>query len=141
MLVWEPWDGQEPTGDDAGRWTSLADYLGPERHRCPSEAADVEVRVDVTTARAATADRERGRHLRQEPDLLRPRPDARPTSSCGSPQEGETVVALVSDRHDNIGMDGVARAIADAGGATAVFDAGDDTSTGQSLGGVQPRLA
>jgi hypothetical protein len=48
------------------------------------------------------------------------------------PQEGDTVVALVSDRHDNIGMDGVARAIADAGGATGVFDAGDDTSTGQS---------
>jgi predicted phosphodiesterase len=51
------------------------------------------------------------------------------------PQDGETVVALVSDRHDNIGMDGVARAIADAGGATAVFDAGDDTSTGESWEG------
>ena len=48
------------------------------------------------------------------------------------PEEGETVAVLVSDRHDNIGMDGVARAIADAGGATAVLDAGDDTSTGQS---------
>ena len=48
------------------------------------------------------------------------------------PEEGETVVALVSDRHDNIGMDAVARAIADAGGATAVFDAGDDTSSGKS---------
>ena len=39
---------------------------------------------------------------------------------------------LVSDRHDNIGMDQVARAVADAGGATAVFDAGDDTSTGRT---------
>ena len=37
---------------------------------------------------------------------------------------------LVSDRHDNIGMDAVARAIGDAGGATVVLDAGDDTSTG-----------
>ncbi|HET6560500.1 MAG TPA: metallophosphoesterase [Marmoricola sp.] len=46
------------------------------------------------------------------------------------PHEDETVAVLVSDRHDNIGMDPVARAIADAGGATFLLDAGDDTSTG-----------
>ncbi|MDN5746508.1 MAG: metallophosphoesterase, partial [Nocardioidaceae bacterium] len=33
-------------------------------------------------------------------------------------------------RHLNIGMDRVARAVADRAGATAVLDAGDDTSTG-----------
>jgi hypothetical protein len=38
---------------------------------------------------------------------------------------------LVTDRHDNIGMDPVARAIGDAGGATILFDTGDDTSTGE----------
>jgi hypothetical protein len=48
------------------------------------------------------------------------------------PSEGETVGLLVSDRHDNIGMDPVARAIADAGRATFLLDAGDDTSTGGS---------
>jgi hypothetical protein len=48
------------------------------------------------------------------------------------PEEGEVVGLLVSDRHDNIGMDPVARAIADAGGATFLLDAGDDTSTGSS---------
>lgn len=48
-----------------------------------------------------------------------------------SPEEGETVAVLVSDRHDNISMDAVARAVADAGGATVVLDAGDDTSTGE----------
>ena len=42
------------------------------------------------------------------------------------------MVTLVSDRHDNIGMDAVARAIGDAAGATAVFDAGDDTSSGKT---------
>jgi hypothetical protein len=47
------------------------------------------------------------------------------------PEEGETVALLVSDRHDNIGMDRVARAIGEAGGATILLDAGDDTSTGQ----------
>jgi hypothetical protein len=47
-----------------------------------------------------------------------------------TPEEDETVALLVSDRHDNIGMDKVARAIGDAGGATVLLDAGDDTSTG-----------
>lgn len=48
------------------------------------------------------------------------------------PADDEVVGVLVSDRHDNIGMDPVARAIADAGGATFLLDAGDDTSTGSS---------
>ena len=49
-----------------------------------------------------------------------------------TPEEGETVAVLVSDRHDNIGMDEVVRAVADEAGATAVLDAGDDTSTGET---------
>jgi predicted phosphodiesterase len=49
-----------------------------------------------------------------------------------SAEEGETVAVLVSDRHDNIPMDPVARAIADVAGATVLLDAGDDTSTGSS---------
>ena len=98
----------------------------------PEQAADLEVRTDVTTSRQPAADRERRRHLRQEQGVLRRRrATPRPTSTLREPEEGDTVVALVSDRHDNIGMDPVARAIADAGGATAVFDAGDDTSTGE----------
>ncbi|MGH3331416.1 MAG: metallophosphoesterase family protein [Nocardioidaceae bacterium] len=46
------------------------------------------------------------------------------------PEEGQTVAVLVSDRHDNVRMDKVARAIADQVGATVLLDAGDDTSTG-----------
>lgn len=48
------------------------------------------------------------------------------------PEENETVAVLVSDRHDNIGMDEVVRAVADEAGATVVLDAGDDTSTGET---------
>ena len=48
------------------------------------------------------------------------------------PGEDETVAVLVSDRHDNIGMDEVVRAVADEAGATVVLDAGDDTSTGET---------
>lgn len=48
------------------------------------------------------------------------------------PEEDEVVALLVSDRHDNVGMDKVARAVADAAGATILLDAGDDTSTGST---------
>ncbi len=47
------------------------------------------------------------------------------------PGDGEVVALLVSDRHDNVGMDTVSHAIGTAGGATVLFDAGDDTSAGQ----------
>lgn len=48
------------------------------------------------------------------------------------PADGETVAVLVSDRHDNIGMDPIVRKMADGAGATVVLDAGDDTSTGET---------
>jgi predicted phosphodiesterase len=48
------------------------------------------------------------------------------------PADDETVALLVSDRHDNVGMDKVARALADAAGATMLLAAGDDTSTGST---------
>lgn len=46
------------------------------------------------------------------------------------PNHGETTALVVTDRHDNIGMDPVARAIADRAKATMLIDLGDDTSTG-----------
>ena len=51
------------------------------------------------------------------------------------PAEDETVALLVSDRHDNINMDPVAREVARQGGATILLNAGDDTSTGSSWEG------
>ena len=53
-------------------------------------------------------------------------------SKLHQPAEGETVAVLVSDRHDNIGMDPIVRKVADDAGATVVLDAGDDTSTGET---------
>jgi predicted phosphodiesterase len=46
--------------------------------------------------------------------------------------EGETVALLVSDRHDNIGIDRFAAEVAEVAGAKILIDAGDDTSSGQS---------
>ena len=47
-----------------------------------------------------------------------------------TPLEGETTALVVTDRHDNIGMDPVARAIADRAEAKMLIDLGDDTSNG-----------
>ncbi len=47
-----------------------------------------------------------------------------------TPADGETTAIVVTDRHDNIGMDAAARAIADQARATMLFDLGDDTSVG-----------
>jgi hypothetical protein len=48
------------------------------------------------------------------------------------PAEDEVVALLVSDRHDNIGMDATVAAVAAAGDASFLIDAGDDTSSGAS---------
>ena len=60
--------------------------------------------------------------------------DAAPATAdrLRDPQEGEVVALLVSDRHDNIGMDATVRAVAKAGDASVLIDAGDDTSSGAS---------
>jgi predicted phosphodiesterase len=131
VLIWSPWADEEPIADGAGEWTTLSDYLGADIN-VPEEAASVEVRTDVTTAGGRRLIQSAVDTYDKSRQFYSTAADRAATLDLREPQEGDTVVALIADRHDNIGMDGVARAIADAGGATAVFDAGDDTSVGQS---------
>ncbi|MDX2969666.1 metallophosphoesterase [Kribbella solani] len=53
------------------------------------------------------------------------------SSQIHQPSKDETVAIQVNDRHDNIGMDPFAAAVAKAAGAKLLIDAGDDTSSGQ----------
>jgi len=46
------------------------------------------------------------------------------------PRGSEKTALVVTDRHDNIGMDPVARAIGDRADISMLFDLGDDTSVG-----------
>ena len=129
VLLWSPW-ADDTIADNGGEWTTLPAYVGVP---VPEEAANVEVRTDVTTAAGGRRLIQSAVDTYEKSRVFYETATSRvATLDLREPEEDETVVALVSDRHDNIGMDGVARAIADAGGATAVFDAGDDTSTGQS---------
>ncbi|TQL67028.1 hypothetical protein FB381_0899 [Nocardioides albertanoniae] len=135
VAVWQPWNEPEAPAADrdaalvAGRWTPLGDFLGPEIP-LPDDLAGVEVRGDA--------------YARQTRRLVASAVDTYDSSrtfyqkvvektsdlELRKPSADETVSVLVSDRHDNVGMDAVVRAIADEGGATGILDAGDDTSTG-----------
>lgn len=49
-----------------------------------------------------------------------------------APADDDVIALHISDRHDNVGMDQVIGAVADAAGVTLVLDTGDDTSSGSS---------
>ncbi|WP_245927178.1 metallophosphoesterase [Nocardioides silvaticus] len=125
-----PWRGLGPAPRERPeRWVPLAEFVGPSVS-LPEELEDVEVlgpagggveRLVGSAIDSYGEGREFYERLAEDAADLELR----------EPEEGETVALLLSDRHDNVGMDQVARAIADAGGAEAVFDAGDDTSTGE----------
>ncbi|MCW2845995.1 MAG: metallophosphoesterase [Nocardioides sp.] len=129
--LWEPWTSGEDTVEAAHPWTSLADFLGPDVPISP-EAAGIEVRGDVTTQQthrlitSAVAKYESSKSWYADATV------AAADLVLHQPAAGDTVVTFISDRHDNIGMDDVARAIGDAAGASVVFDGGDDTSSGKT---------
>lgn len=111
-------------------WISLASFLGPSVS-LPDEARGVEILSGGVTTQTRRLVESAVSTYRKGLAFYDRAADEAATLDLREPEDDETVVLLVSDRHDNIGMDPVARAVADAGGATAVFDAGDDTSTGE----------
>lgn len=130
IAVWQPW--REPaTPVGGGDWVSLQEFLGPDVP-VPDELDDVQVRGDVTTSQTRRLVESAVDTYDTSKEFYAAAEEHAATLDLRVPEEGDTVVVFVSDRHDNIGMDPVARAIADAAGATAVFDGGDDTSTGSS---------
>jgi hypothetical protein len=131
VAVIQPWDPEpEPVATD--EWIPLPRVV-PEID-VPPELADVEVQGGVLTTgtRRLVASAFQGY---QESKVFYDRLVDRAPTLAGllrQPAEGETVAVLVSDRHDNVGMDAVVRAVAEQAGATLVLDAGDDTSTGEA---------
>jgi hypothetical protein len=130
VLLVQPWVDAEATDEELD-WVAIEDFLGPQVP-VPSGLEDVEVRGDVTTTQTRrlidsaidTYDKSKVFYAEAAEEAA--------TLDLRQPRDGDTVVAFIADRHDNIGMDPVARAIADRAGATAVFDGGDDTSNGKS---------
>jgi hypothetical protein len=131
VVVARPWGQDDETLDTEEQWQPLATFLGPEVP-LPEELDRVEVRGDVTTSQTRRLIESAIGTYDEGKTFYRDAEQAAEQLTLHQPAEGETVVLLVSDRHDNIGMDRVARAVGDAAGAEAVFDAGDDTSTGST---------
>ena len=130
LLVWQPWETSAETQEEQGTWQTLAELVGPDVV-LPEEVQDVEIRTGPVITQSKrlvlsavdTYDKSKAFYSKAA--------DGAAALDLREPEEGETVALLVSDRHDNIGMDQVARAVGEAAGATVVLDAGDDTSTGQ----------
>lgn len=129
--LWEPWAPEDERVEDAADWMPLAEFLGPGV-TLPAEMERVEVRGDATTTETRRIIVSAVDSFSKSKEFYVAAATDAAALELRRPEEGEMVVALVSDRHDNIGMDAVARAVADAAGATAVFDAGDDTSSGKT---------
>lgn len=130
VAVMQPWNGRDPALEQKSEWRPLAEEL-PDVP-IPDQARPLEVESGLFTTgtkRLAESMLESyGKGLAFYDDLAQAVPDI--ADQLRTPEEGETVALLVSDRHDNVGMDRVARVIGDAAGATVLLDAGDDTSTG-----------
>ena len=130
VLVWQPWDNDEETQAERGDWQTLADFLGSSV-MLPEEVRDVEILTGPTTAQTKRLVLSAVDTYERSKDFY----DAAAQDAADLPvraaEDDETVALVVSDRHDNIGMDGVARAVGKAAGASVVLDAGDDTSTGE----------
>ncbi|WP_210439851.1 metallophosphoesterase [Nocardioides xinjiangensis] len=133
VLVWQPWHSDEETQEEQGSWQTLAELAGPDVV-LPAEVRGIEVRTGPVTTQSKrlvlsaidTYDKSKAFYTAAADGAA-----GLVAQGLRVPADDETVAVLVSDRHDNIGMDRVARAIGDAAGATVVLDAGDDTSTGQ----------
>lgn len=130
VALWQPWSDPRPDDDD-GEWVPLTDFLGPSVP-VPDGLDDVEVRGDVLTSQTRRLIESAVDTYDKSKDFYATAVEEAAGLDLRVPEEDETVVVFVTDRHDNIGMDPVARAIGDAAGATAVYDGGDDTSVGRS---------
>ncbi|MGA8208632.1 MAG: metallophosphoesterase, partial [Nocardioidaceae bacterium] len=129
LLATRPWD-QGPVPVEIQDWNPVAQVL-PEVS-VPLEARPLEVQSGLLTSGTRQLVASAVDTYRRSVDFYSRLVEAAPqlADQLRRPADDEVVGILVTDRHDNIGMDPVARAIADQGGATFLLDAGDDTSTG-----------
>ncbi len=129
----EPWNApDQPSNEETVPWQSIASFV-PEAS-IPEVAQPLQIQgglISASTERLIqSAFDTYSESVTFYDDLADQASGLR--AELHQPEEGEEVAVLVSDRHDNVGMDRVARAIADEAGATVLFDAGDDTSTGSA---------
>ena len=108
-----PWQGSATTPES---WSPLATAL-PAGVELPAEAEQVEIEGGLLSSSTRELVESAIESYRTGLEFYQQAIDdlAAVADQVHRPEEGETVAVLVSDRHDNIGMDPVARAVADVG--------------------------
>ena len=132
--LWQPWtpaDDAVEAAEAEREWVPLADFVGAGV-TLPQEVDGVEIRADLTTNQSRRLIESAVNTYDKSQTFYETAAEAAGELDLRTPEEGEVVVTVVSDRHDNIQMDAVARAVGDRGGANGMLNAGDDTSTGSS---------
>ncbi|WP_243395232.1 metallophosphoesterase family protein [Nocardioides currus] len=129
LLLWQPWSADEESQESQGEWEPLETFMAG--FPIPAEAAGIEIRNSATTVQTQRLIQSAVDTYEKSTEFYDRAAEEAGALELHEPADDETVALVVSDRHDNIGMDRVARAIGDRAGATVVLDAGDDTSTGQ----------
>lgn len=129
VLVVMPRGDDEPRVVEEDDWQSLQSYV-PEIN-VPPEARGIEVQGTLSASGTRRLVMSAIDTYQKSRTFYDGAVEAVDDIEVRQPGADETVALIVSDRHDNIGMDKVARAIALKGDASVVLDAGDDTSTGQ----------
>ena len=130
LLIWQPWESRAETQEARGTWQTLAEVVGPDVV-LPVEAQDIEILTGPVTNQTKRLVLSAVDTYDRSKEFYSEAAEGAADLAVRRAEEGETVALLVTDRHDNIGMDRVARAVGEAAGATVVLDGGDDTSTGQ----------
>ena len=127
--VLQPWRNDDVLSSD-NQWIPLQQEI-PEV-TVPAELARIQVQGGLITSETRRFITSGFDSFKRSTRFFQGIEDAAPTiaDQLRRPESGQTLAVLVSDRHDNISMDAVVRKVADLAGATAVIDAGDDTSTG-----------
>ncbi|GHJ58779.1 hypothetical protein NOK12_12970 [Nocardioides sp. OK12] len=132
--LWQPWtppDDAVAAAEAEREWVPLADFVG-EGVPLPEEVDGVEIRGDVTTTSTRRLIESAVNTYDKSQTFYTEAAEAAGELDLRLPEDDEVVVTMVSDRHDNIQMDVVARAVGDNVGAVGVLNGGDDTSTGSS---------
>lgn len=132
VTVLRPWETGPPRVG-ASEWQPVATVL-PDGVPLPPEVEPLEIDADLLTAGTRSLIGSAIDTYNTSFDFYGRIVDAVPAiaDQLRVPEDGETVALIVADRHDNVGMDRVARAIGDAGSAEILLNAGDDTSVGGS---------
>lgn len=127
VLVTVPGDDGRPPG----RWVALTEAF-PE---LPDDTVGLQ-RIELSDGSATSSSRalvEGALYLYRDSERFYDQLETTAEQTVvRTPAEGQTTALVVTDRHDNIGMDPVVRRIADRAQARMLIDLGDDTGQGAS---------